>query len=100
MQMPEWMERFTAVAKQDPRKTGALSVLSLVLIVMVIRAAVTGDNQPARAAAAPITAPQTSVGGASKSSSNAIGADVDGAVDRSDAQARRVGRANNSTQRL
>src|SRR6476469_1863288 len=44
-----WIEKIGEAARQDPRKTGALGVLLLVLSVMGGRMLVTGDSQPARA---------------------------------------------------
>jgi len=46
---PAWVDRFGEAARQDPRKTGALSVLLLVLAVMAGRMMLTGEAQPARA---------------------------------------------------
>jgi len=46
-----WFDKFNEAARQDPRKTGALGVLVLVLAVMGGRMLLTGDVQPARASA-------------------------------------------------
>jgi hypothetical protein len=45
-----WVEKLSEAARQDPRKTGALGVLLVVLAVMGGRMMLTGDSQPARAA--------------------------------------------------
>jgi hypothetical protein len=100
-----WVERIGEAARQDPRKTGALGVLLLVLAVMAGRMLLTGDAQPVRAAGMSV--------GTDTSANTRRGAGAPGATG-SNATGRTIGnsslalnldqagssRANNSSKRL
>ncbi|CAN5695067.1 hypothetical protein BH09PLA1_BH09PLA1_30660 [soil metagenome] len=74
-----WLQKVSELARQDPRKAGALGVLVLVLAIMLVRTLVAGDTQPSRAAGMAVGANSTSLnargaGGAT----GAIGSSVNG----------------------
>ena len=68
-----WFDKFNEAARQDPRKTGALGVLVLVLAVMGGRMLLTGDVQPARASARTTSAAAAGTSGNSRVSVNRNG---------------------------
>jgi hypothetical protein len=108
-QAQAWVEKLGQAARQDPRKTGALGVLLLVLAIMIARVLLTGDSQPAGASGMVVggrsTAASTARGGPnSVGATGAIGSIAPGvrtgnALPRLDAQAAIAARADNSAKR-
>src|ERR1700741_5217265 len=101
-----WMHKLSEAAKQDPRKTGALGVLLLVLGIMLVRTLMSGDAQPARASGMVVGAGTTSANarntngaiGATNSSANGVTTgNVLPAIDLNPAA---TPRANNSAKKL
>ena len=108
-QSQAWVEKLSEAARQDPRKTGALSVLLLVMAVMGARMLLTGDAKPSRASASSTASNVTSAnqrgarigggafgstgvsGSSGRTGNNSLGFDLDPAASA---------RANNSSKRL
>src|SRR4051794_9914366 len=71
-----WVEKISEAARQDPRKTGALGVLLLVLAVMAARMLFTGESQPARASGMATSATPTSANARRGGATGATGSSV------------------------
>lgn len=107
--MPELnslVDKISEAARQDPRKTGALGVLLLVLSVMAGRMMLTGDSQPARASGMAVGNNSTSsnmrpvIGATGAIASKASGRTIGNNSLGTNADPVATSRANNSARRL
>lgn len=107
MSAQAWVEKLSDAARQDPRKTGALGVLLLVLVVMAVRFFMTGEAQPTRAAGMVVNGNSTSasVRGGGAGAAGADGFKASGGMTGNsslaiDLDPAATSRANNAAKRL
>ncbi len=68
--LPTWQTKLSDAMRRDPKRTGALGVLSVVLLVLIGRAMIGGRAEPSAAVAGPAVVKKKSVGDAAMRTPN------------------------------